>query len=618
MPRSARREIVDKIPSSSQVFVVDSFEPGVTGLSPAAALKRIDSLTTHATSRKLNVAVGEAYGAVAESDKPVYLVHVLTDLARTAWNPDRPAEGLDKVAKIKAGKGAKIATFIDRLAPEEIRDVSVDLAEPSQSVAVQGEPIEIRARIRSQGPAVTRTVEFYLDGLKRGQKSVDIPPNGQAEVTFATPPRLKEGELHRGAIVLTGTPDPLEDDDQRYFSFKVRPPLKVLVIYDRPEDAEFVISAIDPDPSPSSPRSNLVEKVRSSDFGRPEREKLENYACVFLLNVRQLSDKDWGTLNGYVHNGGGLVVGVGNRCDPANYGDATPAQLLPAQLDQKKSAKPETFFGKLTDVNHPLFSKYGKDLDSNLAQIPVFRYWTMKPTPQPVEGARTLLSYADGAPALIERAFKGPKPGRVLLWTTPLARRYDRTDPEAWNEFPSLSFWAFPVLIGNLTIPYVAGTGSEPLNFEAGENVFLKLDPNMRITRFSVTDPDKKKSDPLVPSGNEYLEVPSAQLPGQWTVNGMTDDSHTVALGFSLNPPHAESQFTLLQKPELDTIFGKDGYILAENAQAFVHEDKIVRYGYEAFPWLMFLILIVVTLENLLANTFYKEAPRPNAAGTVA
>ena len=38
-------------------------------------------------------------------------------------------------------------------------------------------------------------------------------------------------------------------------------------------------------------------------------------------------------------------------------------------------------------------------------------------------------------------------------------------------------------------------------------------------------------------------------------------------------------------------------------------KEKLTRYGYEVFPWLMFLILMVVTLENVLANTFYKEAP---------
>jgi hypothetical protein len=98
----------------------------------------------------------------------------------------------------------------------------------------------------------------------------------------------------------------------------------------------------------------------------------------------------------------------------------------------------------------------------------------------------------------------------------------------------------------------------------------------------------------------------------------MAEDKHTAALGFSVNPPRAESQFTLLQKQDLDTIFGKDGYVLAENAQALQREEGVARFGYEAFPWLMILILIVVTLENFLANTFYKEAPRPGAAAAVS
>ena len=42
------------------------------------------------------------------------------------------------------------------------------------------------------------------------------------------------------------------------------------------------------------------------------------------------------------------------------------------------------------------------------------------------------------------------------------------------------------------------------------------------------------------------------------------------------------------------------------------------RYGFEAFPFLMFLILIVVTIESLLANTFYKEAPRAGGPARAA
>ncbi len=94
--------------------------------------------------------MGQVYAAVAECDRPVHVVYVLTDLARSSWHPDRPAEGLDQVAKVKEGKGAKIATFVLRLTPQEIHNVAVDSAEPSSSVATQGEPVEIRARIRVQ------------------------------------------------------------------------------------------------------------------------------------------------------------------------------------------------------------------------------------------------------------------------------------------------------------------------------------------------------------------------------------------------------------------------------------------------------------------------------------
>ncbi len=71
---------------------------------------------------------------------------------------------------------------------------------------------------------------------------------------------------------------------------------------------------------------------------------------------------------------------------------------------------------------------------------------------------------------------------------------------------------------------------------------------------------------------------------------------------------------TPLEKQDLDTIFGKDDYKLAEDVQTLEKMVTIGRLGHEIFPWLMFLILIVVTLENFLANTFYKEAPRKDEA----
>ncbi len=615
------REILEKLPDSSLVFVVDSSVPGSNGLSPAAAMKRIDELTVHNVSRPLNLAMGEVYEKVAECDKPARVVYVLTDLARSAWDAGHPAEGLDKVEKIKSGKRGRMATFVLGLAPREIQNVSVDSAEPPSSTASQGEPIEIRSRIHfdSQGKApATRTVEFFIDGVKKNEKPVQIPPGGEVEVTFPTPASLKEGELHRGEIALSGTPDHYKEDDRRYFTLRILPPMKVLIITDRREDGNFVAAALDPEVGAGAPKSFLVERNATTEFQNRDKGVLSAYSCIFLLNVARLDGAAWGALNAYVREGGGLVVGAGDRCDPANYGEDTPSQLLPAQLDQPGPRR-DTTFGKVADVTHPLFQKYGRDLDAQLAQVPIYRHWGLKAQAQPVDGARTLVTYADGAPALQERMFKGPRTGRVLLWTTPLARRPDPKVPDAWNEFP-IEGWSFLVLT-NLTVPYMAGATNQALNFEAGETVTLHLEPTVRYKSFSLTGPGQEgKPTPIqAPASRDSIEVPvPQQQPGQWTVKAMTEGDRPSVLGFSVNPPAAESKFRRAEKSDLDTIFGKDGYHLAEDEKALEKEEGIVRTGHEAFPFLMFLILIVVTLENFLANTFYKEAPRADAAGAAA
>ena len=58
------KAILDKVPDSSLVFVVDSSKPGAPiGLSPAAARKRVDDLAISPVNRPLNAAMGQAYPA---------------------------------------------------------------------------------------------------------------------------------------------------------------------------------------------------------------------------------------------------------------------------------------------------------------------------------------------------------------------------------------------------------------------------------------------------------------------------------------------------------------------------------------------------------------------------
>jgi hypothetical protein len=293
--------------------------------------------------------------------------------------------------------------------------------------------------------------------------------------------------------------------------------------------------------------------------------------------------------------------------------------LLPAALaDQSKGARAGTTFGKVANLTHTLFARYGNDYNIMFSQVPVYRYWPVK---DQTEGTRVLLTFSDGAPALIEREFKGPKTGRVLLWTTPLVRVPEvgapgRSDSRSWNELPMTSSgWAFVALM-NDTVSYLGNASGDKLDWEAGDNVLLKLDPTARFTNFAVTGPDQKTRPGVVHSpSSDFLAIDRPQEIGPWTVKAIAADKSERTLGFSVNAPQKESEFTVAMAPELDAIFGKDAYKLAENQESFEKIDTFTRLGHEIFPWLMFLILMVVTLENFLANTFYKEAAKPAGAG---
>jgi hypothetical protein len=615
------REIINKAPESSLVFVVDSGVPGApVGVAPAQALKQVDSLTIRAVNRPLNAAMGQVYPAVAECDRPVHVVYVMTDLARSAWHTDRPAEGLDQVAKVKGTKKSKIITFLWRLTPQEIQNVTLESAEPSSSVATQGEPVEIRCRVRAAGKtAVKRLVEFEVDGTKKGEKPIEVAAGGLEELSFTMTPRPSDGNLHHGKVKLSGTPDPFELDDEQFFVFKVRPPLKVLLLSDIPYEAEFVGAALEPEPA-GTPRSYQVVRKRPADLANFKSD-LATYSCVFVLNVKQLDETQWRLLNQYVHEGGGLVVAPGHRSLPEAYNNSIATELLPAQLAvQPKRVQGHATFGKVGNITHPLFQRYGNDLDTMLSMVPVYRYWPVKDA---VNGVHTLLSFSDGAPALLERTFKGPKTGRVLLWTTPLSRRPDvgaaLKDAAAWNELPSDSYgWSFLALMYQ-SVPYLAGASNELLNFEAGENVVLRLEPTARFTNFVVTGPDQQAKPRVLSSpSNEFLEVVEPPEVGIYSVKATGADNRTGMLGFSVNVPRAETLYNPLTRPDLDTIFGKDGCKLVEDVQGHAGSEEIARVGYEMFPWLMFLILMLVTLENFLANTFYKEAPAAKAGGAAS
>ena len=144
-----------------------------------------------------------------------------------------------------------------------------------------------------------------------------------------------------------------------------------------------------------------------------------------------------------------------------------------------------------------------------------------------------------------------------------------RTDPERLERVPVDRTAGRSSVLMNQTVPYLAGASNEQLNFEAGENVLLKLEPTARFTSFLVTGPDQKTKPRLVPSpSNEFLEIVAP--PDLGPLDGQGDRRPTIAtttLGFSVNAPRGESQFDAAARSRTSTPSSARTATLAEDVR---------------------------------------------------
>ncbi len=487
------------------------------------------------------------------------------------------------------------------------------------------EGFDLRVTLRATGQRMNAQVACEVDGKTVGpDKAAVIDKDQTGEVVFVVPP-TKPG-THHVRVMLRGT-DALAATDQRFATFTVRQPRRVLVVAD-PEKA----AAADIWKRAVEARRDYLldcEVKQPKQLLAADAEPLDRYRAVFLYEVAQPQEL-WPLLNGYVNRGGGLcVLPGGAELKPAAYQAAKT--LLPAELVKVADA------GKLgvpLDWNdpavfqHPLLRPIGEwkkayPLDFIEAPRRAYRYWEVKPT-----DARTLLTLADGKarpPVLLERQHGGGRGGRVLLLTTTVD---NRRNPE-WNNFME-SDTAFCVVLPGLTANYLAGDPEDVrLNFTARARqapvVPLPLEGHAAayqlVADLLAVQPTGNKAavPPLRPNvevdgqvpgdGKNDLQLPQAVEPGNYTLKKLKNKDSVVAR-FSVNTPPEESDLTRVPLLEVEALLGIDSVVTVGQDMPLA---EVLRQQWgeplELFPYLMILLLFVLALENLLANKFYRREP---------
>ncbi len=492
-------------------------------------------------------------------------VVVATDLTASAWRFDAPPP----MVQTEQGPQRPEVMLLDAARGAELPNLAVTqlTAEPDPAVGPRG--FRVIASVVSSGGAHAAEASAPTRGRGAepgaGEGDVELqlhagPP--QAPVAIRSYARVQEGGAARkalsyrlaqggpAALSVTLSPgDALDLDDARVATVMVPRDVKALVVNGVPspvryrDEAFFVEAALSSPASPVRPTVIDAEALGKARFA--------DYDVVFLLNVRSLGPKV-AELRDFVDKGGGLFLAMGDEVDPDLY-DAEMGALLPRPLHVVKTAAERGAPGAgdraarfaEVDWSHPALEIFSGAAREGFEGVRTWKYMLLKPVERKSPGERVLVSYDDGAPALVE-ARRGQ--GRVMLYTSTVDRSW--SDWTIRTSFlpavQRMAAWLSGGLEQRRDAPSVVNA-PRAIAVGEGEKLLAVVGPDGRERPSSVLQRAAGGAPTLVPD-----------RPGLWQVKVEERGQARLdpRLAFAVLPDPRESDTTRLDPQELTAYFG--------------------------------------------------------------
>lgn len=489
----------------------------------------------------------------------------------------------------------------------------------ASGAAVVSQPLHFEVRVTNYGNADRRDVRVALkvdeETTPTDEGTIDsIPPGGSRSLAlFAKLP--KEG-AH--SITASLPADYLPADDARTVVVRAVSQVKVLVVDGQPgrdpRDSEtfFLRNALLP--IAAGKADEFHHKVTVIPSTELETTKFDPYDVVFLANVTDVSPATLDAFAGYVGRGGGLVIFPGGNVNLNFYNDQLgkayqflPAQLSDAHGDPEKEE--DAFHLQGSNFEHPIASLWNDRAAGSPAGANFYRAFDLIPAkadasaPKPaanlpeIGSPRVVMSFADGKPAVIERAWGR---GRVVLFAS--------TADTDWNDLPARPNVWVPLV--HRIVGAVVGRQDEALNVRVGEKFVLHPDARTMGREAMIARPDDKAATAArrVDSvdGTPTLTYDDTSAAGAYDVkiNGTGAGDEAVALKFAAQADPAESSLepiTADQEADLMTVAGVLRAGPDVSIEAALQKQRV---GTELWMPLAIAALCIAAAETILAHWF--------------
>ncbi|MDP6118163.1 MAG: BatA domain-containing protein [Planctomycetota bacterium] len=513
--------------------------------------------------------MNSATGAIRE-------IHVISDFQTSILNEP------DIIERIRSNE-QRVSVYLIPTVKTRGQNTAVESIQLLEPFPLAERPVTVSARIHNRGDKATvETAILDVDGKRISKKQVRLKPDEAQNVRFHF--EFEQAGRHHAKISLQDE-DPLAEDNYRHLPITINEALSVLVVDGGDPslgplaESFYLKMALTPH---SGTGAIKPEVITAADL---PKVNVESFAVFMFANVPEIDTDTLKALERAVEKGASAALFLGERVQPLSSLYAGSA-LCPIEL-KGRTAKDESsgYALQSIDFSHPLFRRFQQGETGNLSRVLFREFWKLEADSD--VKARTLASFDDGSPALMEFEYGR---GNVVIFAS-------KCDAD-WSDFPRRPTY-LPFI--QQLVDYLSPSKMSAREFLVGQEVPFSYD--FRDARVPIAiDRSGKHTYRLVAMGQEKADTTFRETDesGYYLVDIYRPDGLKQDV-FAVNIDSTESDMTPTAQQALED--------LVPGRTTFVAEDQKLpellrrhREGVELWGNMLFLVLMIAAMECYMAN----------------
>jgi hypothetical protein len=521
----------------------------------------LDALCPGFGSTDFEAGLKEVLSHLSQSRMPNRELYFVTDLAYNGW-VNLP----DTLANLE---GVSVCVIVER--PKSVANLGITQVKTVGGSPHVGRPITLEIELINYGSTNRGDVpvQAFLNDRRITQQIAHVPAKGRRKLHTRFVPETS------GAVSLRVEigEDDLDADNRRVTVLSIPKQVRVLLVADVPDEAYYLAQAL-------PVASYEVIQVRPDEIAE---QVLEGIDAVFLCNVERLSSGTIAALQSRVSRGLGLGIFLGDQIDIRHYNERLLPALFPATLQGVRGSAGGAYQALQADLpDHPMLADI--ELEGSFQSPRFYLYYRI----QPKKTARPVLSFASGAPALLESRGAG---GHVAVFASSVSADL------VWNDVPLSGF--FLPFVHRLT-GYLAAGAFGRSDYQVGQVVFRDIRDGK--SREAVLRPPGQEPVTIWPEQRglqSVWPVGEVNAPGVWEIFAHEQLADRFAVQIDIREP----DLTPVSKARLEALFGRERLLVIDGGTDLRETILSRRHGQELWRSVLMGALFVMAAEMLIARS---------------